>query len=132
MGTLPAHVRRDLTLAAWTRAALLDDVKAARGLGADLKAHFPALADDLDAHARAGDGARRRFLAAFILLKLPGASPQVEPGIGYFYERDRIGAYGPRWWEGRASAKAARTASCAAATPPRPTHPARPSSPTRT
>jgi len=99
-GTLPAHVRRDLTLAAWTRAALLDDAKAARGLGAEIKAYFPALAGDLDAHAQARDGARRRFLAAFILLKLPGASPQVEPGIGYFYERDRIGAYGPRWWEG--------------------------------
>ncbi|HEY0835521.1 MAG TPA: hypothetical protein VGE72_16580, partial [Azospirillum sp.] len=102
ISALPAHVRRDLTLAAWTRAALLDDVKAARDLGADLKAAFPALAGDIDAHARARDGARRRFLAAFILLKLPGASPQVEAGIGYFYERDRIGAYGPRWWEGAA------------------------------
>ncbi len=97
--TLPAHIRRSLALTAWTRAALLGDAATARAVAGAVKAGVPALAADLDDFAAAGAG-RRRFLAAYILLKLPGASPQLQPGLGYHYPPDLIGDFGPRWWEG--------------------------------
>jgi hypothetical protein len=32
------------------------------------------------------------------MLKLPAARPYPDSGLGYMYQRDVIGLFGPRWW----------------------------------
>jgi hypothetical protein len=95
---LPSHIKRDLALAVWTRAVLLDDAATAKAITDVVAPFFPQFADDWKAYRNAGEADRKAFEAAFLLLKLPAARPYVSAGLGYTYKRDVIGLFGPRWW----------------------------------
>jgi len=95
---LPANIKRDLGLAVWTRAVLLDDAATAKSMAEVIAPFFPQFADDWKAYRNAGEADRKEFEAAVLLLKLPAARPYPDAGLGYTYRRDQIGRFGPRWW----------------------------------
>lgn len=96
---LPANIKRDLALAVFTRAALLDDAETGRAMAETLAEFFPQFADGWRSYRNGGDTPARRVEAALLLLKLPAARPNPDVGLGYTYKRDVIGTFGPRWWE---------------------------------
>jgi hypothetical protein len=95
---LPANIRRDLGLAVWTRAVLLDDAETAKKVAEAIAPLFPQFAEDWKAYRNADNAERTKFDAALLLLQLPAARPYPEAGLGYTYKRDMIGRLGPRWW----------------------------------
>ncbi len=95
---LPANIKRDLALAVFTRAALLDDAETGKLMAEALAGFFPQFADGWKSYRSAGDAPARRVEAALLLLKLPASRPNVDFGLGYTFKRDMIGRYGPRWW----------------------------------
>jgi hypothetical protein len=95
---LPANIKRDLGLAVWTRAVLLDDADTAKSMADAIAPFFPQFADNWKTYRNAGDADRKKFEAALLLLKLPAARPYAATGLGYTYKRDQIGRFGPRWW----------------------------------
>jgi hypothetical protein len=96
--SLPPNIRRDIGLAVWTRAVLLDDVDTARSMADAVAPFFPQYADDWRSYRGAATAAARKVEAALLLLKLPAARPYPAPGLGYMYQRDVIGRFEGRWW----------------------------------
>ena len=97
---LPANIKRDLALAVFTRAVVLDDAETGKAMAEALAPFFPQFADGWRSYRNAADASARKVEAALVLLKLPAASPYPDFGLGYIYKRDVIGLYGPRWWAG--------------------------------
>jgi hypothetical protein len=95
---LPATIKRDVGLAVWTRAVLLDDAKTAKSMAEAIAPFFPQFADKWKTYRNAGK-ADLKFEAVLLLLRLPAARPYPAAGLGYTYKRDQIGRFGPRWWE---------------------------------
>ena len=95
---LPANIKRDIGLAVWTRAVLLDDTDTAKSMADAVAPFFPQYADDWRSYRVAATPEARKVEAALIMLKLPAARPYPDYGLGYVYQRDKIGLYGPRWW----------------------------------
>jgi len=95
---LPAHIKRDLALTVWTRAALLDDADTAKSMTEAVAPFFPQFADNWRSYRNAATAGARKVEAALLLLKLPAARPYPDYGLGFTYRRDQIGLYGPRWW----------------------------------
>jgi hypothetical protein len=95
---LPANIKRDIALAVWTRAVLLEDTDTARSMADALAPFFPQYADDWKSYRAAATAEARKVEAALILLKLPAARPYPNYGLGFVYKRDKIGLFGPRWW----------------------------------
>jgi len=95
---LPANIKRDLALAVWTRAVLLDDADTAKSMADAVAPFFPQFADNWKVYRNAANAAARKVEAALLLLKLPAARPYPDTGLGFIYKRDQIGLYGPRWW----------------------------------
>jgi hypothetical protein len=95
---LPANIKRDVGLAVWTRAVLLDDGDTAKAMADVVAPFFPQYADDWKSYRGAGSADTKKVEAALLLLKLPAARPYPDFGLGYIYKRDVIGRYGARWW----------------------------------
>jgi hypothetical protein len=95
---LPANIKRDIGLAVWTRAVLLDDVHTAQSMAEAVAPFFPQHADSWKSYRNAATAEARKAEAALLLLKLPAARPYPDHGLGYMYKRDVIGRFGPRWW----------------------------------
>lgn len=95
---LPNHLRRQLALAAWTRAALLDNHEIARELLPVLETVAPELKADLGAYQSADTADARKFAATFIILKYPGLRPYVDAGIGRSTSLAEIDSYRDNWW----------------------------------
>lgn len=95
---LPASIKRDLGLAVWTRAVLLDDTETAKKVAEAIAPFFPQFADNWRSYRNVENAERKKFEAALLLLKLPAARPYPDAGLGYTYNRDMIGRFGPRWW----------------------------------
>jgi hypothetical protein len=96
--TLPDNMRRDLALAAWTRAVLLGREEIALPTAEILARAFPQYAGDWQRYRDASSAPERKFAAAMLLLRFPAAGPWVDDGLGYTYKRDVIGSYASRWW----------------------------------
>jgi hypothetical protein len=95
---LPANIKRDIGLAVWTRAVLLDDAETAKSMAEAVAPFFPQFAANWRTYRNAGNAELRKFEAALLLLRLPAARPYPAAGLGYTYKRDQIGRFGPRWW----------------------------------
>lgn len=67
---LPANIKRDLGLAVWTRAVLLDDGATANSTAEAIAPFFVQFADNWKAYRNAGDADHKKFEAALLLLKL--------------------------------------------------------------
>ena len=95
---LPANIRRDVALAVWTRAVLLDDAETANLMANAVAPFFPQLAASWKTYRTAATADAKKVEAALLLLKLPAARPSMPYGLGYIYKGDVIGQFGPRWW----------------------------------
>ncbi|MEK6698489.1 MAG: hypothetical protein AABZ10_05525 [Nitrospirota bacterium] len=95
---LPVNIRRQLALAAWTRAVLVDDEKTALELAALVETLVPEAKEELKAYRSAESGAARKFAGIFLMLKYPGARPIMDWGIGRTTALDRIDDFRDNWW----------------------------------
>src|SRR5262245_18480582 len=95
---LPPNMQRDVALAVWTRAVLLDDFEIANSVAFIVARHFPQYGAGWKAYQGAATPQQKKIEAALLLLRLPGASPWLDSGLGYPYTRDRIGQVATRWW----------------------------------
>ena len=91
-------MQRDVALAVWTRAVLLDDTEIATALAPIVARHFPQYGAGWKAYQSAATPQQKKIEAALLLLRLPGASPWLASGLGYPYMRDVIGLVATRWW----------------------------------
>jgi hypothetical protein len=98
---LPPNMQRDVALAVWTRAVLLDDFEIANSVAPIAARHFPQYGAGWKAYQGAATPQQKKIEAALLLLRLPGASPWLASGLGYPYMRDVIGLVATRWWEHR-------------------------------
>ena len=96
---LPPNMQRDVALAVWTRAVLLEDGEIANSIAPIVARYFPQYRASWKAYQGAATLQQKKLEAALLLLRLPGASPWLASGLGFPYMRDRIGMVGPRWWE---------------------------------
>jgi hypothetical protein len=96
--TLAAHLRRDVALATWARAALLDDEATALELVPALEILAPQLKEHLDAYVAAQGKAEKKFAAVYLMLKFPGVRPSVDAGIGRETELSKIDDFRDNWW----------------------------------
>jgi hypothetical protein len=95
---LATHLRRELALAVWVRAALLDDEATATELAPAVAALAPELKEWLNAYIAAADKPAKKFAAIYLILKYPGARPTVDAGTGRNVEFDKIDDYRDNWW----------------------------------
>jgi hypothetical protein len=79
---VPTSLQRDLALAGWTRAILLDDMPAAARLAPLVAKLEPTLQTDLQAFQAASSDSEKKFAAIFLILKHPGLKPYVVQGAG--------------------------------------------------
>jgi hypothetical protein len=101
LGTaLPAHLRRQLASAAWTRAVLLDDEAAAQALVPTLLALASEMKTQLNAYRAAQDATARKDAALYLILKFPGLRPHADVGLGRLTEIAQIDNYRDNWWCG--------------------------------
>jgi hypothetical protein len=96
---LPPNVQRDVALAVWTRAVLLDDAEAANAVAPIVARYFPQYGAGWKTYQSAATPQQKKIEAALLLLRLPGASPWFASELGYPYMRDVIGLVAARWWE---------------------------------
>ncbi|MFL6216218.1 MAG: hypothetical protein ACJ74J_20210 [Blastocatellia bacterium] len=96
--TLATHLRRELALAAWVRAALLDDDATATALTPTIATLAPELKELLNAYVAAADKPARKFAALYLILKYPGTRPSVDAGTGRTVTLDKIDDYRDNWW----------------------------------
>ncbi|MBA2502778.1 MAG: hypothetical protein H0V27_07855 [Pyrinomonadaceae bacterium] len=95
---LPTHLRRELALAVWVRAALLDDDEAGRAVLPTLNKLAPELREHLAAYASADSTHARRFAVLFAALKNPGLRPLVNVGVGRLLPINERESFRDNWW----------------------------------
>jgi len=96
--TLASNLRRDVTQAAFARAALLDERETASRAAALLQDMYPQLKEFLSGYQRATTPDARRFAAAFLSLKFPGLRPYVTAGTGRRSALEEIDSYRDNYW----------------------------------
>jgi hypothetical protein len=97
---LPAHLRRQLAIAAWTRAVLLDDDGTATALAPALLVLAPEMKAQLDAYLATQNSMERKDAAVYMILKFPGMRPHVDVGMARLTKHARIDDYRGNWWCG--------------------------------
>jgi hypothetical protein len=95
---LPAHLRRDVAIAAWTRAVLLDDEETARALVRVLESLAPELKEHLEAYLASDSKDAKKFSAIYLMLKFPGTRPVIDDGAGRETELEKIDDFRDNWW----------------------------------
>ncbi len=95
---LPPHLRRDLAIATWARAALLDDNATAIALVPAVEALAPELKPYLAPYASAQGKAEQKFAAVYLMLKFPGVKPNVDSSMGRVTNLAEIDSYRDNWW----------------------------------
>lgn len=95
---LPAHIRRELALAVWTRAVLLDNEETASAIIPALESLAPELKEYLSAYASAANIEARRFAAVYLMLKFPGVRPYVDSGVSRMTPLNEIDIYRDNGW----------------------------------
>jgi TolA-binding protein len=103
--TLPAWLRRDVVIAAWTRAILLHNEGLARELAPTAQELVPEIKGPLDDYLKAADSPAREFAAVFAILRNPGFRSFVSAGYprGTLYtvgepRFDRLDNLHDNWW----------------------------------
>ncbi len=95
---LAPNLQRDVTQAAFMRAALVDDRVTANQAAAALATAYPQLKDLLMAYQRAVTPDARRFAAAYIAMKFPGLRPYVTVGLTRTSGLEEIDSFRDNWW----------------------------------
>jgi hypothetical protein len=94
---LPPHLKRELLLASWTRAVLMDEDAVAIALTGALAVAVPEMKSVLDSYA-ASAASGRAFAATFAILRYPGASPGIREGLARQTPIGSIDNYRDNWW----------------------------------
>lgn len=87
-----------MALAAWVRAAVLDDAESGKKLAPVVASLTPALQHDFDGYLAADSNEARKFAAVFLLLHFPGTRPYVGPGVSRLTPLEQIDSYRDNWW----------------------------------
>jgi len=95
---LPQKIRKDIALAAWVRAALLENEQAVRNTSAVLSQIAPEMQEQLAGYAAGATSQERKFAASLIILKNPGMKPFIFEGIGRTTPLDKIDNFRNNWW----------------------------------
>jgi hypothetical protein len=95
---LPANLRRELAMATWVRAVLLDNEKVALEITPELARLIPILQKELDAYISARDAVARKATGLFIILRYPGMRPYVTAGVARATGLRQIDDYRDNWW----------------------------------
>lgn len=95
---LAQNLKRDVTQAAFLRAALIDDRETANQSAVLLGELYPQLKPLLTGYQRAATPEARRFAAAYLSLKFPGLRPYVTAGVGRTSELKEIDSFRDNWW----------------------------------
>ncbi|HKW98245.1 MAG TPA: hypothetical protein VJN43_10965 [Bryobacteraceae bacterium] len=95
---LPRPLRRRVALAAWTRAILLDDHKAAMELAPILGDLAPELEQPLRSYVEARGAEARGFAAVWLMLKSPGLQPYVRAGFSRMSPVGKRDLFHDNWW----------------------------------
>jgi len=95
---LPGNLHRQVVLAAWVRAVMLEDGATAGGLVPVVKEVEPALKAPLDAYLAEKDPDGRKFAAVFTILKFPGLRPFIAAGAARETSFEKIDNYRDNWW----------------------------------
>lgn len=96
--TLPAAIRDEIALAAWTRAILLDDLEMAAALSPSAGQIAPELRQPLESFRAAQSREEKRFAAAFLLLRFPGLRPFVAARIPRSKRVEEMDSLRDNWW----------------------------------
>jgi hypothetical protein len=96
---LPLRLRREVALASWTRAILLEDSRTAGKLVPTVIALEPLLKSDFSRYLAANNPEDRGFAAAFAILRNPGLGPAVRPNLLREVPVDSRGDFPTdNWW----------------------------------
>jgi len=95
---LPENLRRDMAQAAFIRAVILDDLKAADALAPTLKELLPAVSSQLEDFEKETRPDAKEFAAVYLWLKTPGMEPIVDEGIGREIPLNERDTYRDNWW----------------------------------
>ncbi|MDQ4123412.1 MAG: hypothetical protein M3209_18405 [Acidobacteriota bacterium] len=95
---LPDYLRRNLLIAAWTRAAILGNDVAAVDLAGQLLRVAPEFRPFFNGYLAAKTLSERQNTVTYILLKLPALRPEVESGYGRLNPITEIDNYRDNWW----------------------------------
>ncbi len=96
---IPSYLRKHLTLAAWTRAALLDQHEEASKLAPNVVRVAPELKEIFSHYLNANTPKEKRYAALFVMLKSPSLSPFVAGGIPLSVSEDDLSYYfATAWW----------------------------------
>jgi hypothetical protein len=98
--TFPENLRREAAIAAWTRAVAVKDFDRAAKLAPFVAALVPDAKPPLDQFLASTDIARRNFVATYWLLKFPGFTTEIAPGIARETPLNKIDNFRRNWWCG--------------------------------
>jgi hypothetical protein len=96
-GALPENLRREVALAAWVRAVLLDDESLGTETTSIVQGLVPEMKADLDSYI-AAPADTRRFVATLTMLRFPGLRPYVDSGLARSTPLGKIDEYRDNWW----------------------------------
>ena len=96
--TLPDYLKRQILIAAWTKAVLLEDDRAAQDLSKQFAAIAPEFNQIFAQYIAAQTAAERRNAATYILLKFPGLTDEVPTGYGRRTVVGEIDGYRDNWF----------------------------------
>lgn len=95
---LPDYLRRNLLIAAWTRALILGNEPATQELAPQLVRVAPEFQPFLGNYISAKTAIERNNAATYALLKLPALRPFAESGYGRLAPITEIDSYRDNWW----------------------------------
>lgn len=95
---LPDYLRRNLLIAAWTRATILGNDAAAIELAQQLVRVATEFQPFFNSYLSAKTLPERQNAVTYILLKLPALRPEVQGGYGRLNPITEIDSYRDNWW----------------------------------
>ena len=96
---LPEPIRKEIAIAAWARAGLIDEPEIQRRLTPLVREHWPTAAADLDALA-AADPAERKRAFLYTVLRHPGIRPALRVSTVRRTPIEQIDGLRDNWWCG--------------------------------
>lgn len=95
---LAENLRKELTLAVWTRAVLLDNEDISKELAPAVVRYYPALKAFMGEYQKQTDPAARKFAVIFLMLKAPGVRPVVDTNISRQTPIIELDSFRDNWW----------------------------------
>lgn len=115
---LPAHLRREIAISAWVRAAILNDAQTGNALIPALRTLVPEASEYINQYQTAQTNEARRFAVLFAALRLPGLRPLVNENIGRIEAINERDSMRNNWWCAFRASEAAAKSDSGETTPP--------------